>query len=193
MPSLRILDIAHDWITQVVQAGDLVIDATTGNGHDTLFLSSLVGDEGRVYGFDIQGYAIEKTTQLLQKAGGEAGKDYLSRVSLQASCHSELGTYCSAEVSAIMFNLGYLPKGDKTIITKEETTLKALEASLTLLRVGGIMTVMCYPGHEGGEDEASQVDKWSGQLPTSHYQVLRLQPHNAKSVSPYLLALKKVR
>ena len=193
MLSLRILNIAQDWITRVVQEGDVVIDATAGNGHDTLFLSRLVGDTGHVYAFDIQEDAIKNTRELLQKKSVKEQVDYLSRVSLHAQCHSLLSDHCQGTVAAVMFNLGYLPSGDKSIIKKFDTTITALEATLSLLKVGGVISIACYPGHEGGGDEASKVDQWSKELPTIHYQVVRLQPYNAKSIAPYLLVLQKVR
>jgi len=182
---LRTLAIVHQWVRAVIERGDTVIDATVGNGHDTLFLSQEVGEKGSVIGFDIQDEAVCRTREALSKRAG------LGQVDLYVDCHSNMKKYCQDEVGVVMFNLGYLPKGDKSIITEEKSTLAALEASLSLLKPGGLVTIMCYPGHAGGADEAGAVERWAATLETPEYLVMRLSPHNPKSPAPYLIAVQK--
>lgn len=180
---LRTLPLVHDWVKQVVKPGDRVLDATVGNGHDTLFLAELVGTEGTVYGFDLQEEAVSRTSELLEQAGHQAV--------LTAGCHSRLSQVVKEPVTAAMFNLGYLPNGDKSVITQEQTTLLALESALELLAHKGIITIMCYPGHDGGASEASAVEAWARELETPHYLVMRMSPHNPKNPAPYLIAVQK--
>lgn len=183
--NLRTLPLVHDWVRQVVQPGEVVVDATVGNGHDTLFLAKLVGDNGCVYGFDIQAEAVERTRLVL------AQDAIASQVNLFAECHSAIETHVSGEIGAAMFNLGYLPNGDKSIITQEESTLEALQQCLKLLRPQGIITIMCYPGHEGGASEASAVEEWARSLETPRFLVMRMAPHNPRNPAPYLLAVQR--
>lgn len=132
-------EISHYYISQILSDGDLAVDATVGNGNDTLFLAKLVGN-GHVIGFDIQEAAIKNTQNLLYQYG------YYDRVSLYKLGHENMDKVVKQSVKAIMFNLGYLPKGDHKIITQPETTLKALKKSLILLKKGGILSVVVYPG-----------------------------------------------
>jgi len=182
---LRTIPIAHDWVKQCVVHGNIVVDATVGNGHDTAFLAGLVGESGRVIGFDIQPEAIERTQSSLEEKG------LSGHVELHAKCHSQLDQYLTGGVAAAMFNLGYLPNGDKSIITKEQTTLEALQICLENLQPKGIITIMCYPGHEGGLSESSAVEEWAQSLETPTYLVMRMSPHNSKSRAPYLIAIQR--
>ena len=186
---------AHKAIKLVVEAGDCVIDSTLGNGHDALFLSKLIGNEGKLIGFDIQKDAIEKTEENLITAGIEKDNFQLYQLS-----HAEiLNTLASdkhegEKVSAIMFNLGYLPSGDKAIITKIDSTLSALQQSTECLKVGGVITVMCYPGHSGGDDEAKAVVDWANRLDeadTGGFQVSCYCREGARETTPFLLVVNK--
>ena len=143
---------AHRVISEVVKAGDLVVDATAGNGHDTLFLAGLVGDSGKVMAFDVQQAAIDSTRERLEKAGvGD-------RVELFHESHGKLLERAGrGSVAAVMFNLGYLPGGDHEVITEVGETGKAVVQSLFVLKPGGVMTIVCYTGHPGGEEEAEVV------------------------------------
>lgn len=191
--SLRSLSIAQDWVSHVVNKGDTVIDATVGNGHDTLFLAQAVGTGGKVIGFDVQAEATDQTRALLVKQGVQDGVDFGECVSLHTVCHSQIYQYIQEEISAAMFNLGYLPLSDKSVITQTDTTLKAIQQCLDLLAYKGIVTIVCYPGHEGGADEAQAVDDWAQSLPTPAYTVLKAVPHNPRSPAPYLIGIQKGR
>ena len=154
---------AQKFISGYLSDGDHVIDATAGNGFDTLFLARHVGNEGMVYAFDIQLQAIENTRQLL------SDNNLLKRVRLFKQGHELLLESVPGEIhqhiSVIMFNLGYLPGADKSCITKTATTLDALNQSMQLLKPAGLLSVMLYPGHPGGQDEAQAVLEWAQQFP----------------------------
>jgi tRNA A58 N-methylase Trm61 len=181
----RPTELAHLLLQRVISEGDLVIDATAGNGHDTVFLAGCVGASGRVLSFDVQAAAIESSRRLLESA------DVSANVELFEESHAQLADHVSAgSVTAIMFNLGYLPGSDQSIITTTSETLLALEAAVRALRPGGWLCVVCYPGHDGGSDEASAVESWlsskAGELRVARYGMLgTLRP------APFLLTAVK--
>jgi predicted methyltransferase len=147
---------AHREITAVLREGDLAIDATAGNGHDTVFLATLVGAAGKVIAFDVQEQAIASTKERLAAAG------LLERVALVHGSHGLIAEHAqSGSAAAVMFNLGYLPGGDHAVITRTSDTLQALDAALVALKPGGILTIVCYPGHEGGDQESAAVVEWA--------------------------------
>ncbi len=157
---LRVTDLAWDFLRPVLEPGDIAVDATAGTGQDTLFLRQSVGETGQVFAFDIQAAAIGQTQKMLQKSG------LSDNVTLVCKSHEFLNTTLNdagvgeQAVKAIMFNLGYFPGGDPAIITKGETTIKALNDALRLLLAGGMMTIGLYPGHPGGLEESQAVLAW---------------------------------
>lgn len=181
------LEFTHELIKKRVKTGDTVIDATVGNGGDTLLLAQLVGEDGKVIGFDIQEEAINRTTEKLKN------HNLLDRVTLYQTGHEQLlSVYPERDsVSAIVFNLGYLPKGDKRIITSPDTTIKAIEGGLTVLKENGILLIMIYYGHEGGLLEKEAVLNYLTSLPQTNYQVLKYEFINQKNNPPFLLAVEK--
>jgi len=147
---------AHREIAAVLREGDLAIDATAGNGHDTVFLAKLVGETGKVIAFDVQEQAIVSTKERL------ATENLLERIKLVHGSHGLIAAHVKpGSVSAVMFNLGYLPGGDHAVITRTTETLQALEGALGVLKAGGILTIVCYPGHAGGDQESAAVVAWA--------------------------------
>ncbi|MEM6647529.1 MAG: class I SAM-dependent methyltransferase [Bacteroidota bacterium] len=186
---LAVLTAAHQAIADVVRAGDLVIDATLGNGHDTRFLAERVGATGRVLGFDVQADALVQTRRRLEAHG------LVDRVTLVHAGHETLGAQVSAdqEVRAVMFNLGYLPGADKATITQPETTLAALEQACAVLAVGGRISIVVYPGHEGGAAEAAALTAFLQTLDQRSFQAVRYGFVNQKNTPPYLFLLEKLK
>jgi len=180
----RPTELAHQWVRRVVRPGDVAVDATVGNGHDTEVLARLVGPTGRVIGFDLQEEAIEATRRRLEGLGGAAG------VGLFWESLAGLGGRVPDGVAAVMFNLGYLPGGDHAVITETAETLAALDAAWGRLRVGGLITVVCYPGHAGGDDEAAAVVGWAEGL-GGKAEVARYGMVGTKSAAPMLVAVLK--
>jgi tRNA A58 N-methylase Trm61 len=177
-------DMAHQLLGGVIDAGDLVVDATVGNGADTLFLAEKVGIQGQVIGFDIQQNAIDMTLYQL--------RDSQTPLELHCVSHAKMSEMIDRKVKAVMFNLGFLPSGDREIFTQSEDTLIALNAACDLLETGGLVTVICYPGHEGGVQETADVIEWASHLP-AEWQVMRYEQIGTESRSPILLAIHKRR
>ncbi|RBP49598.1 tRNA (mnm(5)s(2)U34)-methyltransferase [Arenicella xantha] len=155
---MALTDIAHQSILDHFLPGTLrqSVDATCGNGHDTLFLAQHT--QHRVWAFDVQAKAISATRQRLEAAG-------FDHVQLVNDGHQQLANHVDGEVDCVMFNFGYLPSADKTLTTQAESSLLALNAALTKLSAHGVMTLLCYPGHPAGEAETLAIRAWLQQLP----------------------------
>ncbi|KRK97713.1 SAM-dependent methyltransferase [Secundilactobacillus odoratitofui DSM 19909 = JCM 15043] len=181
------LSYSHTLLKPIIQAGDTVIDATVGNGHDTIFLAGLVGHSGQVLGFDVQQVALDETALQLQLTG------QAHQVQLIHDGHQNLDHYLAPDqqISAAIFNLGYLPGSDKTIITHAQTTLSALDCCLSHLRRGGIVALVVYYGHEGGEAEKTAVLNEVQQLDQHEFQVLQYGFINQVHQPPFLIAVQR--
>ena len=178
---VSLTQMAQQAVAAVLQPGSLAVDATVGNGHDTLFLAHSVAPGGRVAGFDIQPRALQDTRSRLAKAGLEP----LCLMYLNGHQHmlDLLPTDWYGSVSVVMFNLGYLPGGDKTLTTMPETTLVALDQAVSLLRIGGLISVLVYRGHAGALDEATAVTAWMDGLDRRY----RVSCHDSPGPVLYLI------
>ena len=174
--------LAHALLRKIIGTGDLAIDATAGNGHDTVFLAECVGAGGRVLAFDVQAAAIAAARARVTAAGLAA------RVEFFQQCHAQMDTRAApATVAAVMFNLGYLPGEDHRLVTQPTTTLQGLDRASALLKAGGGLTVVCYPGHPGGALEAGAVEQWFAGLAARHWRVARHGALEGRRPAPFLL------
>lgn len=156
----------------------IAIDATCGNGFDTMFLAKLVSE--KVFAFDVQEIALEKTRQQLEQS------DLESKVELIHSGHENMADHVNSPVDVIMFNLGYLPQADKSLTTQTESTLVALNSSLKLLSPNGILSILCYPGHAEGKRETCAVrDTLEGI--SDEYKIEEIEANYPNEKSPVLL------
>ncbi|EOI06373.1 rRNA methylase [Enterococcus moraviensis ATCC BAA-383] len=178
---------SHTLLKEIIQTGDTVVDATMGNGNDTALLAQLVGTNGLVYAFDIQEQALQNTENRLLESGVR------EQVRLLHQGHETIETAIPEETAlrAAIFNLGYLPKSDKQIITKPDTTKQALDALLTRLVSNGRIILVVYYGHAGGEAELALIKEYSQQLPQEEYSVLTYQFINQKNNPPILFCIEK--
>lgn len=186
------LKLAHAYWAQHNLRNACVVDATAGNGHDTLHLCKLVlhEDHGAVYAFDIQSQALENTFTRLKE---ELTNEQIKRVHLMNCCHSELAEiskYNSLPIRLIVYNLGYLPGGDKSNTTLVETTLRSLEAACNLLESGGLISITCYPGHPAGAIEEKALLEFTSKLPRKVWNCCHHRWVN-RTLSPSLLLLQK--
>jgi glycine/D-amino acid oxidase-like deaminating enzyme len=166
--TIPLTESAHTIIRTVLRPGDIAIDATAGNGYDTQFLAECVGPSGKVFSFDIQATALAATSERLKAAG-------LNNVTLlhrsHAELHSALVELAAGSVSAVMLNLGYLPGGDKSLTTQIESTTAAIRGGLSMLAPGGMMTIVAYPGHPGGSEEAAAVEELLNGLDRAEFEI----------------------
>lgn len=176
---------AAEVLGRVIQKGDAVVDATMGNGHDTVMLAKLVGENGHVYAFDVQEMAVESTRQKLEAEG------LLERVTLLCTGHQNMKAHVPVSVRAVAFNLGWLPGGDKSITTLWETTFPAINAALDLLLPMGVCTVCVYPGHEAGEKERRELAEYLANLPPQRYNILRQTFINAGPGAPECFVIQR--
>ncbi|PEN15245.1 16S rRNA (cytosine(1402)-N(4))-methyltransferase [Longibacter salinarum] len=189
MAILNVLPFAHELTRRALRPGSVAVDATAGNGHDTVHLASTVGEDGRVYSIDVQEQAVKATRHKIDTRVPDVD------VRLIHGDHAALLEHIEKEdigqVGAVMFNLGYLPRGDHDLITTPETTLPALDAALDLLQLGGVITIVLYTGHDGGPEEADAVHGWARALPQHEYRVLSYRFTNRENNPPRLLAVEK--
>lgn len=169
------LELAHNYWREIVTPEDVVIDATCGNGHDTAALARM---SKLVYALDVQKTAIEKTRARLKSEG-------LENVVYIEGCHSNF-PLIQEPVKLIVYNLGYLPGGDKGITTMETTTLASLAKACELVAPSGMISIMCYPGHEEGAREEGGVMEWVKGLDGWSYKL-----HAWENRQPRLLILIK--
>jgi len=183
----RILPYAKELLTSVIEAGDSVVDATAGNGHDTLFLAELVGENGHVYAFDVQEEAIQATAEKLEHA------NLKTRTTLIQDGHENVSNYVHSEVSAAIFNLGYLPGSNHDVVTRGASTIQAIESLLGLLKIGGLIALVVYHGHEGGQQEKDEIISFVQQLPHSFAHVLSYQFLNQQNNPPFIIVIEKMK
>ncbi|KRN01617.1 SAM-dependent methyltransferase [Levilactobacillus senmaizukei DSM 21775 = NBRC 103853] len=181
------LTYSHYLLSECVGPGATVVDATVGHGNDTIFLANLVGPSGRVIGFDVQATAIAATQQQLLLTG------LGPQVTLHQTGHEHVADFLTdtTSVTAAIFNLGYLPGGDKNLTTKPATTLTAVRAILPHLPRGGRIILVVYAGHPSGKLERSALLDFCQQLPQNDYQVLRYGFINQIHTPPFLLAIER--
>lgn len=171
-----ILNYVRKEIKDNIKEDDYVIDATTGNGNDTLFFATLV-TKGQVFGFDIQKEAILATQEKV--------KDF-PNVSLYQDSHENiLNLKLAKKVKIILFNLGYLPNGDKTITTKASSTLKAIQNGLQILDENGKILVVIYPGHAEGKKEKAEILNW---LKNNNYPY-QIKRNTFNPLAPFLVII----
>jgi len=185
---MQLIHIAQTWLREHIKAGDTVVDATLGNGFDALFLAQSIKTSGTLYGFDIQQEAINNTTHLLKEE--PCHQVFFLQGHEHMAAHIPLEKH--GHIQAMMFNLGWLPGSDKSVITHADTTILALKQSLQLLAPNGRLSIMLYPGHQGGDTEAAKVIDWleAKHLHTINFKLNQIDvPQRPKA--PILLQIQK--
>lgn len=179
----------RSFIEKQVKPGDFCIDATMGNGHDTLFLSQLAGPNGKVLAFDIQEAALTATRERLQNCSDAP----LAPVTLLLDSHAHMDAYADPEtVSCIVFNFGYLPSGDHQIATKKESSIKAIAKGLTLLKSGGCMSLCIYSGGDSGFEERDGLLEYLKTLDAKKYLVILSSYYNRPNHPPIPVFIYKL-
>jgi len=153
------------WKSALRPGVDSAIDATCGNGHDSLAIANILfdgvssmseSDGGELLCVDIQEVAIERTKNLLDESFGHTSLIKEKHIKVIQTSHAPLPTHLLSSldsVGLVCYNLGWLPgvprksDSDRTLVsTQVDTTLKSLVNAALVLRVGGLLSVMTYPG-----------------------------------------------
>lgn len=173
-------------VKEALREGDLAIDATAGNGHDSAFLAECVGASGRVIAFDIQPEAIDQARRHVTECG------FADRVEFHQESHTRITAHAApGTVAAVMFNLGYLPGGDHTIATECSETLIAIDQVATVMKPGGLLSIACYPGHVAGAGEAAAVEDKLILLSHHGWRVAAYKMCGTLRPAPFLLLASK--
>lgn len=186
-----------DIISSYIDRDDFVLDCTMGNGNDTLSLAKMTGalegtKDAAVYAFDIQNAAIEKTTALFRENGIENPEDY--GIYLLKESHVNIKKYIDIvgrQPTAIIFNLGFMPGYDKTVVTSVDTTMKAVEAAVESIAEDGIISIVTYCGHPEGREEHDKLIEYLGTLPSKKYHVAFFDMINQKKTAPSVFFVTK--
>lgn len=181
---LNLRETEKSFLAPHVNEGGIAVDFTMGNGNDTLWFSEKVGAGGHVYAFDIQPDAVART-----KARMEAEAPY-ENYTLICDSHHRAAEYIKTPICAGIFNLGFLPGGDKCITTLRETTLPAVKTALSLLAPKGALLIVVYPGHEEGRLEGELLQEMLSSLPQKEYSVSLLKLINAPDC-PFFYLIEK--
>ncbi len=164
---LSAINEVHDFVKNHVSQADICIDATAGNGHDTAFLCSLVGENGKVYAFDIQEKAVISTTKRINEL------KYNQMCEIIHDGHENMNKYVQLNsVQCIMFNFGYLPSGDHNICTKPQSSIEAIEQGLELLKESGVISLCIYSGGDSGYEERDALLLFLKSLDYRKYTVI---------------------
>ncbi|WP_036729309.1 tRNA (mnm(5)s(2)U34)-methyltransferase [Peptoniphilus mikwangii] len=178
--------IVDDIIENANIVGKVCLDATCGRGNDSLKLLDKIGIKGFLYACDIQEEAINSTMELLKSKGYENFK-------LFNKSHTEVFDYIKEPISLIIYNLGYLPKSDKKVVTEADSTIFSIERGLNSISKDGIIIVVSYLGHEGSFEERAALEKFLSQLEQKEYMVEKREFFNQQNNPPivYLIGVRK--
>ncbi|KAL6771029.1 RRM10 [Auxenochlorella protothecoides x Auxenochlorella symbiontica] len=191
LENARLTDVLGMLGPSILQPGDTAIDATCGNGHDTLTLSRCVGGGGRVVGFDISAAALQATRRRLEE---ELAPEAMPELKLVHAGHETMPQHLGHDsAKLICFNLGYLPGSDKTEATRAGSSLAALSHAFDILQPGGLLSVMCYTGHPGGAEETDAIISCLSELEPASWLVTQLKLLNRPSAPLLCTAWKRVR
>ncbi|HHU23563.1 MAG: class I SAM-dependent methyltransferase [Bacilli bacterium] len=179
----KMTEIAHQLLRERLKEGNIVVDATCGNGFDTVFLANLVGPNGTVHAYDIQPIAIERTKKMANELG-------LTNIEYHLESHEHIDL---PRIDGIIFNLGYLPTGDKTITTEPEIVLRAVQKLINYIGQNPslFIVIVLYPGHEKGKKESLILESFLSHLDASYLvsKIVHLNQNNA----PYILTVERKR
>ncbi|MHC1695349.1 MAG: class I SAM-dependent methyltransferase [Eubacteriales bacterium] len=179
----NLLETAKSLLLPALRPDGVYVDFTMGNGHDTVFLSK-TAPQGHIYAFDIQPAALESTSARLRSEGCP------DNVTLICDSHAKVGDYIKEPLDGGLFNLGWLPGGDRGITTLRSSTFPALSAGLGLLKRGGVIVVSVYPGHEEGTLEGEELIEFAKSLDGTKYDALLHKIMNIKDC-PFILGFQK--
>lgn len=182
------IQISHILLKEALNTAKVIVDATAGNGNDTLFLAQNAQPDAKIYAFDIQAEALYNAKEKMKNSCMRTD----IKVNFIQASHDEVQTYVENNLDLVIFNLGYLPGGNHAITTKSETTLKALQIMLNKLNVHGHIAIVVYPGHEEGLKESQLIKDFASSLAKKYFTVGWYQMINHNNNAPALCWIEKV-
>lgn len=171
----NISELAHNIVKTHCLNTNLAIDATLGNGYDTDFLSRIFR---KVYAFDIQSDVIDQN-----KAKGLKNVEYI------LDSHENFLKYITS-ADCIMYNLGFLPGGDKSITTLTSSTISSMQMATNILNSNGIISIAIYEGHQEGRREKDAIMNFVSTLPKNKFGVMSHSVINREN-APSLIIIEK--
>lgn len=167
------------------------IDATCGRGGDLIALADLLllpPYFNQIIVYDIQKRAL-KIAQMRAKM--RFSPRQMDRIIWLERCHSMLGeAEADLPISLIVYNLGYLPGGNRELTSCAVTTIQSLKQAAQILQPSGAISIMCYPGHFEGGIETTVVREFAKQLNAENWEVSEYS-YAGKPLAPTLIWLKK--
>ncbi|NGX34995.1 MAG: hypothetical protein K1060chlam1_01361 [Candidatus Anoxychlamydiales bacterium] len=186
------LDLSKNYWKNFLDKSDIAIDATLGNGFDTLYLAKILiepaNTKGKIICFDIQKKAIESSKLLLKE---NLKKESFKNISLLNKSHEDLTKHVTIKANLIVYNLGYLPGSDKKITTKSKTTISSIESAFKLLAKKGAISIISYPGHFEGEKEEIALIEYLKKIDKKEYNVLHFRWLNKEKAPSFFWIEKK--
>ncbi|MDM8533684.1 class I SAM-dependent methyltransferase [Clostridiaceae bacterium HSG29] len=179
------LGLSKEYMDKKMKKALVVVDATMGNGFDTCYLRSKLDSKGFLYAFDIQKTAIENTKKRLIE------KNIYSNVLLINDSHAEFKKYIDKDVDLIIYNLGYLPKGDKNISTSSESTLISIKSGMDILNYEGLIIVTIYPGHLEGKKEFDVISEFLKTVDQKKFEIMKMEFYNHINNPPVLFIIER--
>lgn len=177
----------NDYImAEFLKEGYTCLDGTCGNGHDTLTMRQIIGDSGKIFSFDIQENAINSALELIKSKNLDC-----KNIEFFVDSHAEIDKYINESIDFAIYNLGYLPGGDKALTTVWESTRISLEKAMNIMRKGAILSVTAYPGHEEGYHERSKLKDFLLSLDSKKYNITNLNYFNQKDTAPETFIIEK--
>jgi len=183
----RTTELLHRFLELFVREGDCVADCTLGKGYDTAFLAARIGLQGYLYGFDIQASAVRNAEERLVRLGFPPERHLLVQ-----DTHERIDRYINRPVRLFVYNLGYLPEGDRSIVTRTDSTVNSIRTALPLLEKGGLISLVLYPGHPEGAREALAVKNFLALLSATSHRVMHWQYLNTKNDAPEIMVVQRV-
>mgnify|MGYP006277399179 CR=1 FL=1 len=187
MDLMQGVEFSHWAFNKFIENNQVFVDATCGNGNDTIFLADNVSSGGKIYAFDIQKEAIEITKNKFKKSKYNNDIEYIN------DGHEKIDKYISEKVDGIIYNLGYLPGSEHNIKTEKDTTIKSLEKAVDIIDDNGLIVIVIYTEHEGGELEKEAILDYTTNLDYKTFNVMHYHFINQKKNPPEVVVIKKRR
>lgn len=174
--------LSHYLIENRVENNIRACDMTAGNGNDSKFILDKKTPK-ILYAFDIQKLSQERCEKLIGQ---------MDNFKFILDDHKNIEKYIEEKIDLFIYNLGFLPKGDKSITTNYKSVIQSLKSCLDLLNENGLILITFYTGHEEGKNEEKYVGEFLKNLDQKTFQVIKYNFYNQINNPPFLVSIRKV-